>query len=205
VAPRPLQGENNAHYCSTHQYNCLFSTMLASWRALWNQSSASMPVAFVQIGGAAAAASFLVAVLTEIHLCNVCSCPEILRRKGRPGYAGSHPQTAGVPGSATGGVAAIRLAQSDTLPAGEGWWSNHSRTRVPTPNVAVAPSYDLCSPQVRGLSSPGLSSPGLIATISARRSPADRRCQGRRATAAGSTHATSPRSRAAWRCSCYTF
>ena len=24
------QGENNAHYCSTHQYNCLFSTMLVT-------------------------------------------------------------------------------------------------------------------------------------------------------------------------------
>jgi hypothetical protein len=27
--------------------------------------------------------SFLAAVLTEIYLCNVCSCPEILRRNGR--------------------------------------------------------------------------------------------------------------------------
>jgi SWI/SNF-related matrix-associated actin-dependent regulator 1 of chromatin subfamily A len=33
--------------------------------------------------GAAAVASFLAAVLTEIYLCNVCSCPEILRRSGR--------------------------------------------------------------------------------------------------------------------------
>jgi hypothetical protein len=33
--------------------------------------------------GAAAVASFLAAVLTEIYLCNVCSCPEILRRNGR--------------------------------------------------------------------------------------------------------------------------
>jgi translation elongation factor EF-Tu-like GTPase len=31
----------------------------------------------------AAVASFLSAVLTEIYLCNVCSCPEILRRNGR--------------------------------------------------------------------------------------------------------------------------
>jgi hypothetical protein len=33
--------------------------------------------------GAAAVASFLAAVLTEIHLCDVCSCQEILRRNGR--------------------------------------------------------------------------------------------------------------------------
>jgi hypothetical protein len=29
--------------------------------------------------------SFLAAVLTEIYLCNVCSCPEVLRRNGRGG------------------------------------------------------------------------------------------------------------------------
>jgi iron complex transport system substrate-binding protein len=33
--------------------------------------------------GAASVASFLAAVLTEIYLCNVCSCQEILRRNGR--------------------------------------------------------------------------------------------------------------------------
>jgi hypothetical protein len=33
--------------------------------------------------GAAAAASVLAAVLTEIYLCNVCSCHAILRRNGR--------------------------------------------------------------------------------------------------------------------------
>jgi hypothetical protein len=39
-------------------------------------------------GGAAAVASFLAAVLTEIYLCNVCSCPKLLRRNGR-GQAGA--------------------------------------------------------------------------------------------------------------------
>jgi hypothetical protein len=34
-------------------------------------------------GGAASAASFLAAVLTEIYPCNVFSCQEILRRNGR--------------------------------------------------------------------------------------------------------------------------
>eukprot|EP01047_Picozoa_sp_COSAG01_P071938 COSAG01_NODE_11306_length_1962_cov_1.798175_1_plen_48_part_10 len=34
-------------------------------------------------GGEASVASFLAAVLTEIYLCNVCSCQEILRRNGR--------------------------------------------------------------------------------------------------------------------------
>jgi hypothetical protein len=33
--------------------------------------------------GAASVASFLAAVFTEIYLCNVCSCQEILRRHGR--------------------------------------------------------------------------------------------------------------------------
>jgi hypothetical protein len=33
--------------------------------------------------GAAAVASFQAAVLTEIYLCDVCSCQEILRRHGR--------------------------------------------------------------------------------------------------------------------------
>eukprot|EP01047_Picozoa_sp_COSAG01_P048128 COSAG01_NODE_4660_length_4842_cov_22.777567_8_plen_70_part_00 len=33
--------------------------------------------------GAAAVASCLAAVLSEIYLCNVCSCQEILRRNGR--------------------------------------------------------------------------------------------------------------------------
>jgi hypothetical protein len=33
--------------------------------------------------GAASVASFWPAVVTEIHLCTVCSCQEILRRSGR--------------------------------------------------------------------------------------------------------------------------
>jgi hypothetical protein len=33
--------------------------------------------------GAASVASFLAAILTEMYLCNVCSCQEILRRNGR--------------------------------------------------------------------------------------------------------------------------
>ena len=33
--------------------------------------------------GAAAVVSFLAAFLTEIYLCNVCSCQEILRHNGR--------------------------------------------------------------------------------------------------------------------------
>jgi hypothetical protein len=36
--------------------------------------------------GAASVASFLAAILTEMYLCNVCSCQEILRRNG-PGQA----------------------------------------------------------------------------------------------------------------------
>jgi hypothetical protein len=37
----------------------------------------------VHPGGAAAVVSFLAAVLTEIYLCNLCSCQEILRPNGR--------------------------------------------------------------------------------------------------------------------------
>jgi hypothetical protein len=33
--------------------------------------------------GAASVASFLAAVFTEIYLCDVCSCQEVLRRNGR--------------------------------------------------------------------------------------------------------------------------
>ena len=29
------QGENNAHYCSAREYNCLFATMVQSWRKLF--------------------------------------------------------------------------------------------------------------------------------------------------------------------------
>jgi hypothetical protein len=43
------------------------------------------------VDGAAAVASFVAAVLTEMYLCNVCSCQEMLRRNGRgqpPGALG---------------------------------------------------------------------------------------------------------------------
>ena len=56
--------------------------------------------------------------------------------------------------SAGGVVSTIRLAQSDTLPEAEQWYSNHS-ARIPTPNSAVAPSYDLCSPQPGKPQTPG--------------------------------------------------
>lgn len=44
------QGENNAHYCSAREYNCLFATMVASWRAAWGYAPAELPFGFVQIG-----------------------------------------------------------------------------------------------------------------------------------------------------------
>lgn len=44
------QGENNAHYCTSRQYNCLFATMIASWRATWGYSAGDLPVGFVQLG-----------------------------------------------------------------------------------------------------------------------------------------------------------
>jgi hypothetical protein len=52
-------------------------------------------VGAVSPDGTAAVASFLAAVLTEIYLCDVCSCQEILRRKGRPGLYLEQRFTAG--------------------------------------------------------------------------------------------------------------
>eukprot|EP01047_Picozoa_sp_COSAG01_P071277 COSAG01_NODE_11021_length_2025_cov_19.414313_4_plen_149_part_00 len=48
------------------------------------------------MGGVAAAASFLAAVLTEIYLCNVCSCQQILRRNGRGQHVDRPPPGAGL-------------------------------------------------------------------------------------------------------------
>lgn len=42
------QGENNAHYCNATQYNCLFASMINSWREAFGEDT---PVAFAQIGG----------------------------------------------------------------------------------------------------------------------------------------------------------
>ena len=33
------QGENNAHYCSAREYNCLFATMVRAWRQLFPGTS----------------------------------------------------------------------------------------------------------------------------------------------------------------------
>jgi hypothetical protein len=54
-----------------------------------------------------------------------------------------------------GNVSTIRQSQTDALPASEGWWSNHSATRLPIPLSAVAPTYDLCSPQPGHEQTPG--------------------------------------------------
>lgn len=94
------QGENNAHYCSTRQYNCLFSSMISSWRHEWKRIPKTLPVAFVQIGG----------------------------------Y------------NSEGNVSTIRFAQSDSLPANSGWFTNHSQSRIPTANTVMIPTYDLGSP-----------------------------------------------------------
>jgi hypothetical protein len=70
------------------------------------------PTAAEQKRGAAAVASFLAAVLTEIYLCNVCSCQEILRRNGADraaaaaaggGAASTLPAAAGGGGQRGGG------------------------------------------------------------------------------------------------------
>ncbi len=43
------QGENNAGYATREQYNCLFSSMVQSWRSAFR--APQLPVAAVQIGG----------------------------------------------------------------------------------------------------------------------------------------------------------
>ena len=103
------QGEDNVPYCSTHQYDCLYKTMMTDWRAKWKQSASSLPVTSVQLGG----------FIRESKVAN------------------------------------IRLAQSDSLPAALGFWSNHSTTRIALPNSALAASYDLCSPQPGTEATPG--------------------------------------------------
>jgi hypothetical protein len=61
-----------------------------------------------QAAGAAAVASFLAAVLTEIYQCNVCACQEILRRNGRGQAAGG-----GVAPATPGAMAAAAPASVD--------------------------------------------------------------------------------------------
>jgi hypothetical protein len=67
-------------------------------------------------GGAASVASLLAAILTEIYLCNVCSCHEILRRNGL-GQWDSRPtpsQSAAPPTRASSLTVAASTAQHRT-------------------------------------------------------------------------------------------
>ena len=114
------QGEDNDPYCSAHQYDCLYQTMMTDWRAKWNQSASSLPV-------------------TSVQLCGF--------NRGMK-------------------VANIRLAQSDSLPTAQAYWSNHSKTRIALPNSAVAASYDLCSPEPGKEQTPG--QPGYACWVHAR-------------------------------------
>jgi hypothetical protein len=62
--------------------------------------------------GAAAVASFLAAVLTEIYLCDVCSCHEILRRNGRGSLHSSGGGGGGGGGTMSGN---LRSSNRDSL------------------------------------------------------------------------------------------
>jgi hypothetical protein len=71
--------------------------------------------------GATSVASFLAAVLTEIYLCNACSCQEILRRNGR-GQASADDRARGHPrhrhpADAAQPAAGRAQATQDRLPA----------------------------------------------------------------------------------------
>ena len=55
-----------------------------------------------------------------------------------------------------GNVSTIRQSQTDALPASEGWYSNHSTTRLPIPLSSTVPTYDLCSPQPGREQTPGV-------------------------------------------------
>lgn len=59
------------------------------------------------------------------------------------------------PYECAGNVSTIRQSQTDALPASEGWFSNHSTTRLPIPLSGVAPTYDLCSPMPGHEQTPG--------------------------------------------------
>jgi hypothetical protein len=65
--------------------------------------------ALARAGGAAAVASFSAAVLTEIYLCNVCSCPRNIEtprpRPGERGGGAARPAAAAVPAHAGAGPA----------------------------------------------------------------------------------------------------
>eukprot|EP00038_Savillea_parva_P010227 m.188751 g.188751 ORF g.188751 m.188751 type:complete len:631 (-) comp17530_c0_seq1:51-1943(-) len=43
------QGEDNTHYCSTRQYNCLWASMMNDWRQRFN--ALEIPIVAVQLGG----------------------------------------------------------------------------------------------------------------------------------------------------------
>lgn len=45
------QGEDNTHYCTTRQYNCLWASMMADWRQRFRRTSANLPIVAVQLGG----------------------------------------------------------------------------------------------------------------------------------------------------------
>jgi pyrroline-5-carboxylate reductase len=73
---------NNGEYAANHsEVVMVFAKPKALREAL--TPAMSVPRQMLLGFGAAAVASFLAAVMTEIYLCDVCSCQELLRRNGR--------------------------------------------------------------------------------------------------------------------------
>eukprot|EP01047_Picozoa_sp_COSAG01_P013040 COSAG01_NODE_603_length_14905_cov_12.534648_6_plen_109_part_00 len=74
-------------------------------------------------GGAAAVASFSATALTGIYLCDICSCPDVLRRSGRaravylPGGTGLFPNKRGL--QTLGELAELQALLRERLGASE--------------------------------------------------------------------------------------
>ena len=45
------QGENNAHYATISEYNCLFASLIRAWREAMGDHESRIPFGFVQLGG----------------------------------------------------------------------------------------------------------------------------------------------------------
>jgi hypothetical protein len=109
-----------------------------------------------QSAGAASVASFVAAVLSEIYLCNVCSCQEILRRNGR-GQSVRGPIEVSVSAAEP-----LRMVVRARLPGGvpaEVWLPINSSAR---PAAAAAAAPTLC---VNGVAVPATNHDGYALSV----------------------------------------
>ena len=73
------QGENNAHYCTESEYNCLFTSMVNDWRhRVWKIPSGEehlLPFAWVQIGVYSSPSAYGIAANANIRFAQQDSLP----------------------------------------------------------------------------------------------------------------------------------